>query len=284
MKEENLIKILKEYSIDDIKSIKDLGFNQYEIELQSKNPIIIKFFPPEEKEFIDERVKKIKKIYDSEELTPNYIFGELSDDKIFLLWKKGKTLENKNFEFGEKLGKFLKKYHSEFQSNSDDWKRDFNHRIVLLLHNYYMSKHNGSKDYIILDYLTENKYLISDRTPSLLLGIENILNISVDEEGRLSNIDLSNGMLADPYFEFKNLNFLKDDDLDFVKGIVNGYFENGSTILFFKTIALYTIMEYLYEEFEDYKNVNHQAINEKIDKILEIYSDFTDIYPNWFKN
>lgn len=284
MKEENLIKILKEYSIDDIKSIKDLGFNQYEIELKSKNPIIMKFFPPEEKEFIDERVKKIKKIYDSEELTPNYIFGELSDDKIFLLWKKGKTFENKNFEFGEKLGKFLKKYHSEFQSNSDDWKRDFNHRIVLLLHNYYMSKHNGSKDYIILDYLTENKYLISDRTPSLLLGIGNILNISVDEEGRLSNIDLSNGMLADPYFEFKNLNFLKDDDLDFVKGIVNGYFENSSTILFFKTIALYTIVEYLYEEFEDYKNVNHQAINEKIDKILEIYSDFTDIYPNWFKN
>lgn len=284
MKEENLIKILKEYSIDDIKSIKDLGFNQYEIELKSKNPIIMKFFPPEEKEFIDERVKKIKKIYDSEELTPNYIFGELSDDKIFLLWKKGKTFENKNFEFGEKLGKFLKKYHSEFQSNSDDWKRDFNHRIVLLLHNYYMSKHNGSKDYIILDYLTENKYLISDRTPSLLLGIENILNINVDEEGRLSNIDLSNGMFADPYFEFKNLNFLKDDDLDFVKGIVNGYFENSSTILFFKTIALYTIMEYLYEEFEDYKNVNHRAINEKIDKILEIYSDFTDIYPNWFKN
>lgn len=284
MKEENLIKILKEYSIDDIKSIKDLGFNQYEIELQSKNPIIIKFFPPEEKEFIDERVKKIKKIYYSEKLAPNYIFGELSDDKIFLLWKKGKTLENKNFEFGEKLGKFLKKYHSEFQSNSDDWKRDFNHRIVLLLHNYYMSKHNGSKDYIILDYLTENKYLISDRTPSLLLGIENILNINVDEECRLSNIDLSNGMLADPYFEFKNLNFLKDDDLDFVKGVVNGYFENSSTILFFKTIALYTIVEYLYEEFEDYKNVNHQAINEKIDKILEIYSDFTDIYPNWFKN
>lgn len=284
MKEENLIKILKEYSIDDIKSIKDLGFNQYEIELKSKNPIIMKFFPPEEKEFIDERVKKIKKIYDSEELTPNYIFGELSDDKIFLLWKKGKTFENKNFEFGEKLGKFLKKYHSEFQSNSDDWKRDFNHRIVLLLHNYYMSKHNGSKDYIILDYLTENKYLISDRTPSLLLGIENILNINVDEEGRLSNIDLSNGMLADPYFEFKNLNFFKDDELDFVKGVVNGYFENSSTILFFKTIALYTIVEYLYEEFEDYKNVNHRAINEKIDKILKIYSDFTDIYPNWFKN
>ena len=280
MKEQNLKEVLKNYNIDDIKSVKETKQNQYEILLNSNDKFILKTFLEND---LDEKVEKMKSFFENNKLAPMFLYGKLSEDENFLMWKEGSSLKEKSFELGEELGKFLKKYHSEFQSNSDDWKRDFNHRIVLLLHNYYMSKHNGSKDYIILDYLTDNKYLISDRTPSLLLGIENILNINVDEEGRLSNIDLSNGMLADPYFEFKNINFLKDDDLDFVKGLVNGYFENSSTILFFKTIALYTIVEYLYEEFEDYKNVNHQAINEKIDKILEIYSDFTDIYPNWYK-
>lgn len=280
MKEQNLKEVLKNYNIDDIKSVKETKQNQYEILLNSNEKFILKTFLEND---LDEKVEKMKNFFENNKLAPMFLYGKLSEDKNFLMWKEGSSLKEKSFELGEELGKFLKKYHNEFQSNSDVWKRDFNHKIVLLLHNYYMSKHNGSKDYIILDYLTDNKYLISDRTPSLLLGIENILNFNVDEEGRLSNIDLTNGMLADPYFEFKNINFLKDDDLDFVKGLVNGYFENSSTILFFKTIALYTIVEYLYEEFEDYKNVNHQAINEKIDKIIEIYSDFTDIYPNWYK-
>ena len=48
-------------------------------------------------------------------------------------------------------------------------------------------------------------------------------------------------------------------------------------------MAVYTIVEYLYDEFEDHESINHERINEKIDRILEIYNDFSDIYPNWYR-
>lgn len=280
MKEQNLIKILKNYNIDDIKNIRELDKNQYEILLNSNEKFILKTFSEDD---LDEKIEKMKSLFENNKLAPKFLYGKLSDDENFLMWKEGSPLKEKSFELGEELGKFLRDFHGEFQNRDDEWKKNFDHRIVLLLHNYYMSKHEGPKDYIILDYLNENKYLISDRKPSLLLGLQDVLNINLDDEGRLSNVDLTFEQMADPYFQFKNLNFLQREDLDYVNGLIKGYFKDGSTILFFKTMAVYTIVEYLYDEFEDHESINHERINEKIDRILEMYDDFTDIYPNWYR-
>ncbi len=280
MKEQNLIKTLKNYNIDDIKNIRELDKNQYEILLNSNEKFILKIFSGDD---LDEKIEKMKSLFENNKLAPKFIYGKLSEDENFLMWKEGSPLKEKSFELGEEIGKFLRAYHGEFQNREDEWKKNFDHRIVLILHNYYMSKHEGPKDYIILDYLNENKYLISDRKPSLLLGLQDVLNINLDDEGRLSNVDLTFGQMADPYFQFKNLNFLKSEDLDYVNGLIKGYFKDGSTILFFKTMAVYTIVEYLYDEFEDHESINHERINEKVDRILEMYDDFTDIYPNWYR-
>lgn len=280
MKEQNLIKALKNYNIDDIKNIRELDKNQYEILLNSNEKFILKTFSEDD---LDEKIERMKSLFENNKLAPKFLYGKLSDDENFLMWKEGSPLKEKSFELGEELGKFLRDFHGEFQNREDEWKKNFDHRIVLLLHNYYMSKHEGPKDYIILDYLNENKYLISDRKPSLLLGLQDVLNINLDDEGRLSNVDLTFEQMADPYFQFKNLNFLQREDLDYVNGLIKGYFKDGSTILFFKTMAIYTIVEYLYDEFEDHESINHERINEKIDRILEMYDYFTDIYPNWYR-
>lgn len=283
MIEQNLIEILKNYNIDDIKTVEETGQKQYEILLNSNEKYILKTLSENEKNIMDEKVEKMKSLFENNKLAPKFLYGKLSEDENFLMWKEGSPLREKSFGFGEELGKFLKTYHCEFQNRGDQWRKNFDHRIVLLLHNYYMSKHEGPKDYIILDYLNENKYLISDRKPSLLLGLEDVLNINLDDEGRLSNIDLTVEQMADPYFQFKNLNFLKSSDLDYVNGLIKGYFKDCSTILFFKTMAVYTIVEYLYDEFEGHESINHERINEKIDRILEIYNDFSDIYPHWYR-
>lgn len=280
MKEQNIKEVLKKYNIDDIESVRETEQNQYEILLNSNEKFILKTFL--ENDLVD-KIEKMKSFFENNKLAPMFQYGKLSDGENFLMWKEGNPVEKKSFEFGEELGKFLKKYHDEFQNKEDNWKRDFNHKIVLLLHNYYMSKHEGPKDYIILDYLTENKYLVSDRNPTLLLGLEDVFKVNLDDEGRLSNIDLAFQHMADPYFQFRNLNFLQSDDLDYVNGLIKGYFKDGSTILFFKTIAIYTIVEYLYDELEDIDNLNHERINEKMDRLLEMYDDFTDIYPNWYR-
>lgn len=282
MKEQKIIEVLKKHNIDNIKTVEETGPNQYNILLNSNDKFILKTFSENEKEVMDERIKRMENLFKNSKLAPKYLYGKLSEDENFLMWKEGRPVEEKTFDLGEDIGKFLKAYHGEFQNREEEWKKNFDHRIVLLLHNYYISKHEGPKDYIIFDYLNENKYLISDRKPSLLLSLDNVLNVNLDDEGRLSNIDLTAEHMADPYYQFKNLNFLNRDDLNFANGLIKGYFKDCSTILFFKTIALYTIVEYLYDEFKDYDNINHQRVNDKMDKLFELYNDFTDIYPNWY--
>ena len=142
MKEQNLIKTLKNYNIDDIKNIRELDKNQYEILLNSNEKFILKTFSEDD---LDEKIERMKSLFENNKLAPKFLYGKLSEDENFLMWKEGSPLKEKSFELGEELGKFLRDFHGEFQNREDEWKKNFDHRIVLLLHNYYMSKHEGPK-------------------------------------------------------------------------------------------------------------------------------------------
>ncbi|MDO5017818.1 MAG: hypothetical protein Q4E02_00805 [Lagierella massiliensis] len=286
MTKDKLIEIIKNYIKEDIDSILEKGNNEYEIVLKYGDPYSIKTFSKEDLKDYKDRIEKLKKIYnEGQKIAPNYIIGQIEEKNLyFILWRVGKKVMRKDYELGIQIGRFLKKYHEEFKSGTKkEWEMDFGHKIVLFFHNYYLCGYSGSKDYILLDYLTENKHLIIDRKPTFLLDMENVFDVYVDNENRLSNINPSVKNIADPYYQFKGLNLLDAEDKEYAKGLIKGYFEDKSPILFFKTIAIYTIVEYLFEDLKYFNKLSCEVFNEKIEYLLEKYGNFSDIYPDWYK-
>ncbi len=287
LNEDKLIKSLEDLGIDRVKNLVEKEEGLYELELENGNGYKLKTFPME----LFSDLSKQVKIFDAllnrgVEIAPKFNMGKVEDEnQFFILSKKAMKVSKKDFDLGVKLGSFLREYH-RFSEGGDPnlWEKRFGHRMVLFFHNYYLCNYTGPKDYILLDYLKDNKHLISDRDTVEFLGIDNLLDISLDDEGRLGNLKFLVEDRTDPYYQFKDLNLSKSKDWEYSRGLVQGYFNGKPPILFFKTLAVYSIVEYLYDDLEKQKSVDCESLRKKIDYLLELYEDFSKIYPRWYKN
>ncbi|MDU2025937.1 MAG: hypothetical protein E6729_10320, partial [Finegoldia magna] len=67
----------------------------------------------------------------------------------------------KQIQLGSEIGKILRKLHENSQINDDTtWSKIFNYKINNLIYNYSMTNFRGDKDYIVFDYIENNRYLI----------------------------------------------------------------------------------------------------------------------------
>lgn len=191
--------------------------------------------------------------------------------------------DEENYELGYYIGETIKDYHNLSKKIlNDDWTRKYNHKINNIFHEYYLCEYIGEKDYILLDYVKENKYLIFDRKVIEIFSFNNIRDIPVDENGKIHLFGIQKIREADPFFEFKdiNINYYKDEA--YSAGIIDGYFSGKASRMFFKTIALYTIVEALGEEFTCDNKVNCEVASLKTNELSSYYNDFENVYPNWY--
>lgn len=186
----------------------------------------------------------------------------------------------KQIQLGSEIGKILRKLHENSQINDDTtWSKIFNYKINNLIYNYSMTNFRGDKDYIVFDYIENNRYLIESRKLSNIYLFDNLECIYADENN-LNFVSKNVSYMADSFFEFRKINEADEKNRIFYYSLLKSYFNGKIPRLFYRILAIYTILDILEPKLNGEHDVD---LTGEFDRILSIYNDFDCIIPVWIK-
>lgn len=186
----------------------------------------------------------------------------------------------KQIQLGSEIGKILRKLHENSQINDDTtWSKIFNYKINNLIYNYSMTNFRGDKDYIVFDYIENNRYLIESRKLSNIYLFDNLESIYADENN-LNFVSKNVSYMADSFFEFRKINEADEKNRIFYYSLLKSYFNGKIPRLFYRILAIYTILDILEPKLNGENDVDLKG---EFDRILSIYNDFDCIIPVWVK-
>lgn len=186
----------------------------------------------------------------------------------------------KQIQLGSEIGKILRKLHEKSQINDDTtWSKIFNYKINNLIYNYSMTNFRGDKDYIVFDYIENNRYLIESRKLSNIYLFDNLESIYADENN-LNFISKNVSYMADSFYEFRKINEADEKNRIFYYSLLKSYFNGKIPRLFYRILAIYTILDILEPKLNGENDVD---LTGEFDRILSIYNDFDCIIPVWIK-
>lgn len=186
----------------------------------------------------------------------------------------------KQIQLGSEIGKILRKLHENSQINDDTtWSKIFNYKINNLIYNYSMTNFRGDKDYIVFDYIENNRYLIESRKLSNIYLFDNLESIYADENN-LNFVSKNVSYMADSFFEFRKINEADEKNSIFYYSLLKSYFNGKIPRLFYRILAIYTILDILEPKLNGENDVD---LTGEFDRILSIYNDFDCIIPVWIK-
>lgn len=186
----------------------------------------------------------------------------------------------KQIQLGSEIGKILRKLHEKSQINDDTtWSKIFNYKINNLIYNYSMTNFRGDKDYIVFDYIENNRYLIESRNLSNIYLFDNLESIYADENN-LNFVSKNVSYMADSFYEFRKINEADQKNRIFYYSLLKSYFNGKIPRLFYRILAIYTILDILEPKLNGENDVD---LTGEFDRILSIYNDFDCIIPVWIK-
>lgn len=186
----------------------------------------------------------------------------------------------KQIQLGSEIGKILRKLHENSQINDDTtWSKIFNYKINNLIYNYSMTNFRGDKDYIVFDYIENNRYLIESRKLSNIYLFDN-LESNYADENNLNFVSKNVSYMADSFFEFRKINEADEKNRIFYYSLLKSYFNGKIPRLFYRILAIYTILDILEPKLNGENDVD---LTGEFDRILSIYNDFDCIIPVWVK-
>ena len=186
----------------------------------------------------------------------------------------------KQIQLGSEIGKILRKLHENSQINDDTtWSKIFNYKINNLIYNYSMTNFRGDKDYIVFDNIENNRYLIESRKLSNIYLFDNLESIYADENN-LNFVSKNVSYMADSFFEFRKINEADEKNRIFYYSLLKSYFNGKIPRLFYRILAIYTILDILEPKLNGENDVD---LTGEFDRILSIYNDFDCIIPVWIK-
>lgn len=186
----------------------------------------------------------------------------------------------KQIQLGSEIGKILRKLHENSQINDDTtWSKIFNYKINNLIYNYSMTNFRGDKDYIVFDYIENNRYLIESRKLSNIYLFDNLCSIYADDNN-LNFVSKNVSYMADSFFEFRKINEVDEKNRIFYYSLLKSYFNGKIPRLFYRILAIYTILDILEPKLNGENDVDLKG---EFDRILSIYNDFDCIIPVWVK-
>lgn len=186
----------------------------------------------------------------------------------------------RQIQLGSEIGKVLRKLHENSQINDDTtWSKIFNYKINNLIYNYSMTNFRGDKDYIVFDYIENNRYLIESRKLSNIYLFDNLCSIYADDNN-LNFVSKNVSYMADSFFEFRKINEVDEKNRIFYYSLLKSYFNGKIPRLFYRILAIYTILDILEPKLNGEKEVD---LTGEFDRILSIYNDFDCIIPVWIK-
>lgn len=198
-----------------------------------------------------------------------------------------KLSSDNQYAYGIDAGKILKKLHSiSAPQNIPTWEIRFNDKINRKVEMYQNCELKYEKDIPFINYIRENRHLLSGRPQTYQHGDYHIGNMMVDRNGFLTIIDFDRDDFGDPWEEFNRIVWCAQTASHFARGMVDGYFDNVVPLEFWKLLALYICTNTLSSlpwavPFGD-KEIS--VMKKQANDILYWYDDMQNVIPSWYRD
>ena len=192
----------------------------------------------------------------------------------------------KQYAYGMDAGRILGKLHTlPAPPNITPWAERLNAKIDRKIAMYEACPLKYDNGQLFLDFLAQNRHLVSDRPQTYQHGDYHIGNMMVDREGVLTIIDFDRDDFGDPWEEFNRIVWCAQASPAFASGMVDGYFDGFVPMDFWRLLALYISSNTLSSlpwavSFGDgeIRTMRNQAA-----QVLQWYNNMSDPVPTWYK-
>jgi len=198
----------------------------------------------------------------------------------------GKLSREKQYAYGIDAGKILAKLHTiPAPLNAPSWKTRFNNKIDRKIAMYQSCELQYDNGQLFINYILENRHLLSDRPQTYQHGDYHIGNMMVDKNGVLTIIDFDRDDFGDPWEEFNRIVWCAQSAPTFAVGMLDGYFDHNIPLEFWKLLSLYICSNTLGSlpwaiPFGDREI---QTMRKQANEILQWYDNMKSVIPTWYK-
>ncbi|KAF0194055.1 MAG: hypothetical protein FD169_2047 [Bacillota bacterium] len=178
-------------------------------------------------------------------------FGTCSQGKSvysLLTWCDGedaevilpRLTEKEQYVLGIKAGEILRLIHSiSAPQGQEEWSSRFNRKTTNKIEKYRACGIKFEGDDKIIDYIENNRHLLSGRVQCYHHGDYHVGNMIVSPDNTLSIIDFNRPDFGDPWEDFNRIVWSATVSPYFAKGQLNGYFGGRPQLEFFKLLGFY---------------------------------------------
>ncbi|MDD2431448.1 MAG: phosphotransferase family protein [Firmicutes bacterium] len=148
--------------------------------------------------------------------------------------------ETEQYELGVNSGNILRLIHSiPAPKGQEAWSSRFNRKTSYKIEKYKACGIKFSGDDKIINYIENNRYLLSDRPQCYQHGDYHVGNMIIAPDNTLSIIDFNRQDFGDPWEEFNRIVWSATVSPHFATGQLNGYFGSKPPSEFFELLAFY---------------------------------------------
>ena len=191
------------------------------------------------------------------------------------------------YRYGLDAGRILAKIHTiPAPADAPSWESRFNAKIdrkIAMYENCELKYEHGGEAF--LDYLSQNRHLLSGRPQSYQHGDYHIGNMMIDCDGVLTIIDFDRDDFGDPWEEFNRIVWCAQAAPAFASGMVDGYFTGEVPIDFWKLLALYICSNTLSSLpwAIPFGEGEIQVMRKQAAQVLEWYDGMKNVVPAWYQ-
>lgn len=197
-----------------------------------------------------------------------------------------KLPENQQYAYGFQAGQYLRKIHSlPAPVDVPDWSARFNAKIDRKIAMYKQCPLKYDNGEYLLQYLAENRHLLTDRPQSYQHGDYHIGNMMIDDTGKLVIIDFDKDDYGDPWEEFNRIVWSAQAAPAFATGMVDGYFDSQVPKAFWDLLALYICSNTLgsLPWALDFGEREVAVMRKQAVDVLAWYENLQTTVPSWYR-
>lgn len=223
-------------------------------------------------------------------------FGTCDNKKSvysLLTWCDGKDAENvlpyltetDQYVLGIKSGEILRRIHSiPAPKEQEQWSSRFYRKASNKIEKYKVCGIKFEGDDKIIDYIENNRYLLSHRLQCYQHGDYHVGNMIISPDNSLSIIDFNRLDFGDPWEEFNRIVWSATVSPHFATGQINGYFGGRPPIEFFKLLAVYISSNTLSSIYWaiPFGEKEIATMKKQARDVLSWFDNMNNLIPTWY--
>ncbi len=193
--------------------------------------------------------------------------------------------ETEQYVLGIKSGEILRQIHSiPAPEGQEEWDVQFSRKTSGKIEKYRACGIKFDGDDKIIDYIENNRHLLSGRPQCCQHGDYHVGNMIISADHTLSIIDFNRFDFGDPWEEFNRIVWSAAASPYFATGQLNGYFGGRPPIEFFRLMALYIASNTLSSIYwaAPFGEKELATMKGQARDVLSWFDDMNNPVPSWY--